>query len=582
MSDTPTDDTVTTASADELSTDASTPQAPVQESAAAPSPSQDDTTATPVAGEPHPLSETATPPSEDHTDKPPAATEAEADAEKSATPAAPEPAAPATAAAPEPETPATAPAPEPESAAPGPEPTEPKPSVPTPGSIPTPAAVRPTPHPPAADSPAAAVPDPVHAPASNAASFGRVAEDGTVFVTTPDGEREVGSYPGSTPQEALSYFARKYDELASTATLLLQRVTQTDLSTHDGQESLKALRAQIGDAHVVGDLAQLDATVEQIATALKAKSQVEGEARAAAKKAALEKREAVVAEAETIAAQPVEKVQWKQSTTRMRQLLDEWKALQRSEARLDKERENTLWHRFSTARNGFDKTRRSHFARLDEQHADAKREKERLVTEAERLAASKDWGPTASAFKRLMGEWRQAGRAARSDDDALWQRFKAAQDSFFHAKDEVVAAENVEFEANLKVKEELLTQAQALLPVKDLPATKASLRTIQDRWDAAGKVPRKDMDRIERAMRKVEQTVRDAEDARWKKTDPEHAARAQSMVDQLEAAVQGLKDDLAKAETTGDARKIKTAQDALAARQAWLDQARGGLAEFGG
>ena len=42
----------------------------------------------------------------------------------------------------------------------------------------------------------------------------------------------------------------------------------------------------------------------------------------------------------------------------------------------------------------------------------------------------KDWTPTAGAFKRLMDEWRRAGRAGRQDDDALWERFKAAQDAF--------------------------------------------------------------------------------------------------------------------------------------------------------
>lgn len=504
---------------------------------------------------------------------------------ESPTPAdAPQPSEPATPAeAAQPSEPATAPeAPEASSA---PE----AGAAPKPGPVPSPASIHPAPRPPAgpaASAAASAAAEATPAPAapapssSDASSFGRVADDGTVFVRTPDGEREVGSYPGSTPEEALAYFARKYDELFSSASLLLQRVTQTDLSTHDGQESLKALRAQVGDAHVVGDLARLDATVEQISTALRAKSQVEGEQRAAARQAALAKRETVVAEAEKIAAQPVEKVQWKQSTGRMRELLDEWKALQRGEARLDKTTENALWQRFSAARNGFDKTRRAHFAQLDEQHASAKAEKQRLVAEAEKLATSKDWGPTASAFKRLMGEWRQAGRASRADDDALWQKFKTAQDTFFHAKDEVVAAENVEFEANLKVKEGLLTEAQALLPVKDLAATKSKLRTIQDKWDAAGKVPRKDMDRIERAMRKVEQTVRDAEQTRWKKTDPELEARARSMVDQLESAVAGLKDDLAKAESGGDERKIREAREALQAREAWLQQARGGLSEF--
>ncbi|YAL81828.1 DUF349 domain-containing protein [Dermacoccaceae bacterium W4C1] len=453
-----------------------------------------------------------------------------------------------------------------------------KPSAPKPGkpSAPSPAAVRPRQRPAAEQAPATV------AESGDAASFGRVGDDGTVFVRTPDGERAVGSYPDKGADEALAYFVRKFEELWAAANLLLQRVTQTDLSTKDGQEALTGLRTQIGEANVVGDLVRLDSVVEQIATALTAKAQVEGEQRAVAKKASAENREKVVAEAEKIAAVPVEKVQWKQSTARMRELMDEWKALQRKDARLDKQTENELWKRFSAARNSFDKSRRTFFSKLDAEHGEAKATKTKLVEEAEKLATSKDWGPTASAFKQLMSRWRQAGRASRADDDALWQRFKAAQDSFFAAKDEVVAAENVEFEANLKVKEELLTQAQALLPVKDAAAAKAGLRPIQEKWEAAGKVPRKDLERIERAMRKVEQAIRDAEDAKWKRTDPELSARAQSMVSQLESAVADLQADLDKAKASGDAKKIAKAQEALDARQAWLDQARSGLAEFGG
>ncbi|REF31297.1 DUF349 domain-containing protein [Calidifontibacter indicus] len=450
----------------------------------------------------------------------------------------------------------------------------PKPT-PRPG-VPTPAAMKP--HPPAADAPSATP----AAPASNSTSFGRVAEDGTVFVRTPDGEKEVGSYPDATHEEALAYFARKYDELAASANLLLQRVVQTDLSTQDGQASLKTLRQQVAEANVVGDLPALDNTVEQIATALSAKAEVESQARAEAKKEAAGQREALVAEAEKIAGQPVEKVQWKQSTSRMRELLDEWKALQRSQVRLDKETENALWARFSAARNGFDKTRRSHFAKLDEEHASAKAAKQKLVAEAEKLSTSTAWGPTASAFKRLMSDWKRAGRASRSDDDALWAKFKAAQDAFFNAKDEVVAAENVEFEANLKVKEELLAQAQALLPIKNLEQTKKDLHAIQDKWDAAGKVPRKDIDRMERGMRKVEQAIRDAEGAQWKKSDPELAARAGSFAAQLQKAVDDLQADLSAAEAAGDSKKAAKIGEELKAKQAWLDQAMGGVKEFGG
>ncbi|GAB3584309.1 DUF349 domain-containing protein [Calidifontibacter terrae] len=445
----------------------------------------------------------------------------------------------------------------------------PKPT-PRPG-VPTPAAMKP--HAPVAamaGSPAPAAPA---MSSSNAATFGRVAEDGTVFVRTPDGEKEVGSYPEATHDEALAYFARKYDEIAASATLLLQRVVQTDLSVSDGRTALKGLREQVDSANVVGDLAALDATVEQIETALTAKAQVENQQRAEAKAAALAKREAVVAEAEEIAGQPVNKVHWKQSTARMRELLDEWKTLQRGGARLDKETENSLWQRFSHARNGFDKTRRSHFAKLDDEHSSAKSEKTRLVAEAEKLSTSTEWGPTAGAFKRLMSQWKDAGRASRSDDDALWNRFKAAQDAFFNAKDEVVAAENVEFESNLKVKEELLTQAQALLSIKDLGRQKAALRDLQEKWDAAGKVPRKDIERMERAMRKVEQTVRDAEDNQWQRTDPELTARAQSMVDQLESAIADLQKKRAKA----DPAKAAKLDEEISAKQTWLEQARRGL-----
>jgi hypothetical protein len=239
--------------------------------------------------------------------------------------------------------------------------------------------------------------------------------------------------------------------------------------------------------------------------------------------------------------------------------------------------ENALWQRFAAARNSFDKARRSHFARLDETRGDAKRAKEALVKEAELLAASKDWAPTARAFKQLMDRWRLAGRASRQDDDALWARFKAAQDSFFAAKDAVVAAEDESFRANLAVKEELLKEAEAILPITDLEAAKAALRSVQDRWDKAGKVPRGDIDRTEKAMRRVESAVRDAEDAKWKRSNPELAARANSLATQLEASVSGIRDDLAKAQAAGNERKVKELTAKLEAQEAWLTQAKGSL-----
>ncbi|MGB4809757.1 MAG: DUF349 domain-containing protein, partial [Candidatus Phosphoribacter baldrii] len=200
----------------------------------------------------------------------------------------------------------------------------------------------------------------------------------------------------------------------------------------------------------------------------------------------------------------------------------------------------------------------------------------------ERMAGSRDWMATAGAFKRLMDDWRAAGRAGRAEDDALWQRFKAAQDTFFTAKDAIVQAEEDSYRANLAVKEALLADAEAILPVTDLEKAKAALRVIQDKWDKAGKVPRADIERTEKAMRRIEQAVRDAEDRRWSASNPEAAARASSLVEQLEKAVASLEKDLANAQASGNAKKVAEAEAALTARRQWLDQARSGLAEFGG
>ena len=76
-------------------------------------------------------------------------------------------------------------------------------------------------------------------------------------------------------------------------------------------------------------------------------------------------------------------------------------------------------------------------------NADAKRAKEALISRAEELSTSTDWGHTAAEYRRLMDEWKASKRASRKDDDALWARFRAAQDRFFAARkaaNEAIAA----------------------------------------------------------------------------------------------------------------------------------------------
>ena len=256
----------------------------------------------------------------------------------------------------------------------------------------------------------------------------------------------------------------------------------------------------------------------------------------------------------------------------LRELLESWKAAQRRGPRLDRPTEDGLWKRFSHARTTFDRHRRQFFSELDAKQAQVRAAKEALIKRAEEMQTSTDWAGTSAKYRDLLAEWKKAGRASRKEDDALWARFRAAQQVFYdarRAKDEAVDAE---FAENLKVKEALVAKAEALLPIKDIKAAKKALRPIQDAWEEAGRVPRGAVRRIEGRMRAVEDAIREAENAEWRRTDPETKARAEGLAGQLQDAIAGLEKDLAAAQAAGDAKKIAEAEAALTARRAWLEQ----------
>lgn len=411
--------------------------------------------------------------------------------------------------------------------------------------------------------------------------WGRVDDDGTVWVRTAEGERAVGSYPGATPEAALTYYTRKYDELAGQVGLLEQRIAAGQVAGGQAETAVKRLAETVPGANVVGDLAALTARLEALTPLARAKK-AEGERAAReAKERAAQARRALVEEAETLAAPEPERISWKSAGDRLRELFDDWKRMQR-ESRLDKPTEDELWKRFSHARTTFDRKRRQHFGALDEQRTQAREVKEGLIARAEALSTSTDWAAGSYAFRDLMAEWKAAGRTARKEDDALWARFRAAQDAFFAARTAANDEAEAEFKGNLAVKEALLEEAERLVPVRDPQATRAALRDLQDRWDAAGKVPRADLGRVEGRLRAVEQAVRDAEQERWARSNPQAKARAQDAVDQLETTIATLRKRLDSAREGGSERAVRDAEQALQAREEWLEQARQALADFGG
>ena len=347
----------------------------------------------------------------------------------------------------------------------------------------------------------------------------------------------------------------------------------------DADQAVARLREQVATINAVGDLAALAIAVEQIPPLIDEQraAYAAKKAEAAAERAALrattrEAKERLVAEAEEVAA----KDNWKLSGDRLKELLDQWKSLPRIEKAADEE----LWKRFSAARNGFDRRRRTHFAKLASANDAVAQAKEAIVAEAEKLSTSRDWVNTAKRYAALMQEWKNAGRGSKKSDDALWARFRAAQEQFFAAKKADLDKRESSSAANLVAKEALLVEFEALLPITNFNETKRKFRELLQKWERIGNVPRDKRDGLDLRLGAVEREIRGLEEEEKRKSDPTAKARAADVVRQLSEAISNYEAAANKAEAAGDAKKAQAARESAEARRVWLEEAQRSLATF--
>jgi hypothetical protein len=404
-----------------------------------------------------------------------------------------------------------------------------------------------------------------------ALAFGALEEDGTVSVQDGTQKRSLGAAASADREEALVPFARAYLDLVAFLDVTQQRLAAPQLSQADLNRLLENLRKNMKEPQVIGDIPALRARASELRENAKEKIHALEEERLQARDAATAERTAFVESIEQLVETEPERMSWKSAGETMRGMVGTWKSMQKEGPSLERSTEDALWKRLSAARSAFDRKRRQFFSHLDEQHAEAEKVREDIIRRAEEMKDSTDWGPTVRAYRSLMDEWRAAPRGNRKKDDAQWARFKAAQDTFFAARNEDLAASDAEQKENLKVKEALLAEAEAVDPAEDLEGAREALHRIQDRWDEAGKVPRGDMRRIEDRLRTFERSLKQAEDAEWRRTDPRTRARVEGASSQLQEAISSYEDDLEKARATGDPAKIAKAEEALRARREWLE-----------
>lgn len=387
--------------------------------------------------------------------------------------------------------------------------------------------------------------------------------DGTVWLITSAGERTIGSWQAGDTEAAYAHFGRRYDDLCTEVDLLERRLESGTGDARKIRSSAAALEEGLPTTAVLGDVDALAVRLSTIREHADQAAQAEKARRDEQRAEQIARKETLAAEAEELA---TNSAQWKVAGDRLRAILDEWRTI----TGLDRKTDDALWKRYSVARETFNRRRGAHFAELDRERVGARQVKEGLCERAEELADSTDWTPTAAAFRQLLTEWKAAGRAAKDVDDALWQRFKAAQDTFFSARNAVTAERDAELHANASAKEALVAKAEKL-DTTDLDAARAELRSITAKFDAIGKVPRERAGELERRLRAVEKQVREAASSDW--TDPQAEARAE----QFRSRAKQFEQQAEKATAAGRTAEAEEARANAQQWREWAEAAAGAL-----
>jgi hypothetical protein len=280
-------------------------------------------------------------------------------------------------------------------------------------------------------------------------------------------------------------------------------------------------------------------------------------------------RRDIAAKAQALADKDPKKTQWKAASAQMNELFEKWQQSQKAAPKISRKDSEPIWKSFSQARTKFESNKRAFFSALSAESKNVRAKKTALVAQAEALVAK--GADSASEYTKLLDQWKLSGRSQGTQDDQLWDRFKAAGDSIYAVRKEVIAKESVEFQANYEAKLAIIAEAEKLDPQKNLAEAKKQLLLLQARYEKAGKVPKDKIRETDDRIRSVEKRVKDAEQEHWRKSDPAAIERTNGVLSQLEQSITKLEQELEAAKAANDNVKIQKAQDALDARRSWLE-----------
>jgi hypothetical protein len=176
----------------------------------------------------------------------------------------------------------------------------------------------------------------------------------------------------------------------------------------------------------------------------------------------------------------------------LRELHTEWQ--QAAEA--PRQSAQRLWDRFRNATDFIRSRCEPYFAKRREERTAAQQKRHSIVEECESLASSNEWARAAARFQALQTEWQELGRPAGESDRELFQRFRAACNTFFARRREDLTDRKKVWAENLERKEALCARAEELSTSTEWDSAAAEMKKLQADWKTIGPVRKNKSDVI--------------------------------------------------------------------------------------
>ena len=298
----------------------------------------------------------------------------------------------------------------------------------------------------------------------------------TLKVLREHKERVITTFSAENAAVLFKALTDKFQEVVTrVAELKLEWESAEDKQKLHGK--VERLNDYLQHASAIGDYEALFATVQQWEGILNATAENN-----------YNTRMALVQQAEELAASD----SWKETTQAYRDLAEKWKQA----GYLAKNKSDELWNRIEAARQKFYDRKRDHQEKHDQEMLRNLDVKMGLAEQAEGLALSEDWKETSEVYRKLMDEWKATGRTTNDKNEALWNRFITAKNTFYDRKKLHFERIQQEQDNNYVLKTALAEKAEALKDSTTWGPTMQAMAAIMDEWKAIGRVPQEKGDEL--------------------------------------------------------------------------------------